>query len=348
LASDQHLALRDLPESILPKLEEALEALESWLVRNEPAEFRAELLQLFFRMHGFLRTAQRYDERYRTIPGQDDRGHLRLFCVDPSALVREAMDRGQAVILFSATLSPLEYYRTVLGGDATDPTLQLGSPFPKEHLAVLVQTRLRTYLRQRAQTVREVASAVGAFVQGRAGNYLVYLPSYHYLKDVNAAFAALHPEVRVRAQAAGMSELERTGFLDEFAVGATGTTVGFAVLGGVFGEGIDLVGERLIGAVVVGVGMPPLSTERDLIRDYFEERLNAGFDYAYLFPGMNRVLQAVGRVIRSEQDRGAVLLIDTRFAEWRYRRLFREVWTPVRVASDEQIRAALAAFWSPS
>ena len=162
---------------------------------------------------------------------------------------------------------------------------------------------------------------------------------------MQAAFASLDPAVQVRAQAAGMSEAERAGFLDEFTAGAAVTKVGFAVLGGVFGEGIDLVGERLIGAIVIGVGMPPPSTERDLIRDYFEERLGTGFDYAYLFPGMNRVLQAIGRVIRSESDRGAVLLIDTRFGEWRYRRLFPECWRPIRVGSDAEISSKLKSFW---
>jgi DNA excision repair protein ERCC-2 len=125
------------------------------------------------------------------------------------------------------------------------------------------------------------------------------------------------------------------------------TLVGFAVMGGVFGEGIDLVGDRLIGAVIVGVGLPQLCVERDLIRDYFQEQTGAGFDYAYTFPGMNRVLQAIGRVIRSETDRGVVLLIDARFSEQRYRRLFPAWWETARARNSDEIRSALAGFWRP-
>jgi DNA excision repair protein ERCC-2 len=182
-------------------------------------------------------------------------------------------------------------------------------------------------------------------VQGRRGNYLVYFPSYQYLNAVLVEFQVCHPAVPVLVQRPGMSESERDAFLAAFSMEHGETLVGFAVLGGVFGEGIDLVGERLIGAVIVGVGLPQLCVERDLIRDYFQRQNTAGFDYAYTFPGMNRVLQAVGRVIRSETDHGVVLLIDTRFNEPRYRRLFPAWWRFVRVRHGSALVQAVGDFW---
>ncbi len=339
------LVSRELPEGLLPLVETALAQAEAWLAGNQPADFRQSLLELYFRLHSFQRTASLYDEHFVTIcePGADAR--TRLFCLDPSALLRQALARGKAAVFFSATLTPLDYYRQLLGGAPDDPALQLDSPFPQQNLAVLVQDRIRTQFKARAQTLLDVAQALRAATAVRAGNYLAYFPSYHYLGAVQEAFRALHPEVRLLAQRPGMSEAQREAFLAAFAAEHTETLVGFAVMGGVFGEGIDLVGERLIGAIIVGVGLPQLCAERDLIRDYFQAKTGSGFEYAYTFPGMNRVLQATGRVIRSETDRGVVLLIDTRFGEPRYRRLFPKWWRPARVRHTSQIAETVRRFW---
>ena len=272
---------------------------------------------------------------------------VRLFCLDPSARLREAYERARSIVFFSGTLSPLDYYRAVLGGEPQDRLAQFHSPFPPENLNVLMHDRIRTDLNARDETLAQVVEAIGSLVQGRRGNYLVYFPSYHYLSAARKLFEAQNPGLSVLEQQPGMTETQREAFLSAFACEHADTLVGFAVLGGIFGEGIDLVGERLIGAIIVGVGLPQLCAERDLIRDYFQEKLGAGFDYAYTFPGMNRVLQASGRVIRSETDRGFVMLIDSRFAEARYRRLFPRWWRPARVRYVNQIREAALGFWSP-
>jgi Rad3-related DNA helicase len=326
-------------------VEESLEEAEGWLARNQPADFRESLLQLYFRLHAFRRTGELYDESYVTMvePGASLR--VRLFCLDPSSRLREASERAQAVVFFSSTLTPIDYYHALLGGEPDDHRLQFRSPFAAENLAVLVHDRIRTNLHARAETLAEVVEAIGALVQGRRGNYLVYLPSYQYLNTVRETFQAVHPTVSILEQHPNMTEPEREAFLAAFASDGEKTLVAFAVLGGIFGEGIDLVGERLIGAVIVGVGLPQLSAERDLIRDHFQERIGSGFDYAYTFPGMNRVLQAIGRVIRSETDRGFVLLLDIRFTEARYRRLFPGWWQPARVRSVDKIREAVRDFW---
>ena len=335
----------EFPDELIEPLENALDAAEAWLVKNQPAEFREALLALYFQMRAFRRTAEVYDERFVTLVENGPAMKVRLFCLDPSRLVRKALARGKAAIFFSATLTPVDYYRSLLGGEPEDPVLQLPSPFPPENLAVLIQDRIQTHFKGRADSLAEVVEAVGTLVQGRRGNYLVYFPSYHYLNAIRQAFQLRYPSIPVRVQRPGLTEAEREAFLAAFAVEPGATLVGFAVLGGIFGEGIDLVGERLIGAVIVGVGLPQLCVERNLIREYYEQQNAAGFDYAYTFPGMNRVLQAIGRVIRSETDRGVVLLIDARFNEVRYRRLFPPWWKYLRVRHADGLRAALVRFW---
>ena len=336
------------PDSLIEPLETALDEAESWLVKNQPAEFREALLGLYFRMHSFRRTAELYDERFVTIIESEPAIKVRQFCFDPSLLLRKALARGKAAVFFSATLTPIDYYRSLLGGEPEDPVLQLVSPFPSENLAVLIQDRIQTHFKGRAESLGDVVEAIGTLVQGRRGNYLVYFPSYQYLNDTLQAFQLRHPTVPVLVQRPGMTEPERDAFLAAFSVEHGETLVGFAVLGGIFGEGIDLVGERLIGAVIVGVGLPQLCVERNLIRDYFQQQNAMGFEYAYTFPGMNRVLQAIGRVIRSESDHGVVLLIDARFNETRYRRLFPAWWKYLRVRHTDGLREAIGSFWERS
>ena len=338
----------EFSESLIEPLEAALDEAERWLVKNQPADFREALLALYFQLHSFRRTAEAYDERFVTIIESDPAIKVRQFCLDPSLLLRKALARGKAAIFFSATLTPMDYYRTLMGGDPEDPALQLASPFPPENLAVLVQDRIQTHFKGRAESLGDVVAAIETLVQGRRGNYLVYFPSYQYLHAVLQEFQTSYPTVPVLAQRPGMTERERDDFLTAFSTEHGKTLVGFAVLGGIFGEGIDLVGDRLIGAVIVGVGLPQLCLERDLIRDYFQPHNSLGFEYAYTFPGMNRVLQAVGRVIRSETDRGVVLLIDSRFSETRYRRLFPAWWKYVRVRQSFGIKTALETFWTTS
>jgi len=335
----------EFPETIIEPLEAALDEAEKWLVKNQPAKFREALLALYFRLHAFRRTAEVYDERFVTIIESDPATNIRLFCLDPSLLLRKALARGKAAIFFSATLTPVDYYRTLLGGAPEDAVLQLASPFPPENLAVFINDRIQTHFKGRAESLGDVVAAIGTLVQGRRGNYLVYFPSYQYLNDVLREFQAAHPTIQVLVQSPGMTESKRDSFLAAFSLEQGETLVGFAVLGGIFGEGIDLVGERLIGAVIVGVGLPQLSVERDLIRDYFQQQNSAGFEYAYTFPGMNRVLQAIGRVIRSETDHGVVLLIDARFNEVRYRRLFPPWWKYSRIRHAPAFGQALSDCW---
>ena len=234
--------------------------------------------------------------------------YLRLYNVDPSKNIRDALRRGTSAVFFSATLTPLDYFRKMLGGDEDDPMLSLDSPFPRENLRLLLADQIDTTYKKREESYVEIAKSIAANVRQRRGNYLAFFPSYRYMQEVSERFAESHPDIDVSVQKTGMSEREREAFLAVFAEDNARHTVGFAVMGGIFGEGIDLVGDRLVGAGIVGVGLPQLCLERDLIRHYFDEAYIEVFDYAYTFPGMNRVLQAAGRVIRTDADRGTVLL----------------------------------------
>ncbi len=342
------ISLRRLPEELMPLVDDALDEAEVWLAKNQPADFRDALLEIYFRLHSFRRTADLYDERYITIVNPGRSITIKLFCMDPSFLLREAMKRGKAAVFFSATLTPIDYYRAVLGGEEGDPKLRLASPFPPKNACVMVQNRIRTDFKARSESLAAVVETIAVLVDQRAGNYLIYLPSYQYMTDVSAGFRARRPGIRLLVQSTRMSEAEREAFLAAFAVEHDATLVGFAVLGGIFGEGIDLVGDRLIGAVIVGVGLPQVSVERDLMRNYFQEKFGAGFEYAYSFPGMNRVLQATGRVIRSETDRGAIVLIDARFGERRYVQLYPPHWRPVLAGSPAAIQSFTRRFWDGS
>jgi DNA excision repair protein ERCC-2 len=215
-----------------------------------------------------------------------------------------------------------------------------------ENLGIFVSDRVSTLYRDRNRTKSEVSRAILTLIRQRKGNYLLFFPSYQYLMMVYELFQMESPETDTIIQTPGMSESERDAFLERFAQENLETLAGFAVMGGIFGEGIDLVGKRLAGAVIVGVGLPAVSMENELIREYFTKDRSAGFEYAYIYPGINRVLQAAGRVIRTESDQGVVLLVDQRYALFRYKSLLPQHWQPIKVFDARQLAENLQKFWN--
>jgi len=341
------VADREAPEDLYPLLQEFLAAAEAWLERNAPAPFREALLERYFEAGAFLRVSERFDRAYAACyeaAGKDVR--VRLFCIDPSRQLADALARGRAAVFFSATLAPFDYFKTLLAGDSAE-TLVLPSPFPPENLGIFIADRVSTYYRHRDRTRAEIARLALDFVRPQGGNYLLFFPSYAYLRMVLEEFRTHAPQVEVVVQESGMSDREREAFLARFDADNPRTLVGFAVMGGIFGEGIDLVGDRLSGAGIVGAGLPGVCLERELIRTYFDEHIEQGFEYAYMYPGINRVLQAAGRVIRSDDDRGVVLLIDQRYRGDAYRRLLPEGWRPATVRDGATLSAGLESFWRP-
>ena len=335
------------PETLLPLLKKFIEQAETWLSRNIRTFFYEPLLDLYFEVNRFIKVAEEYDERYATCFERKDKGlRIKLFCLDPSARLADALTRCQSVIFFSATMTPIAYFQKIFGCHDSARQLLLPSPFPQEHLCLLIANRISTLYRQRDRTISEVTQAIVTMVTQKQGNYLLFSPSYQYMQKIYHSFTETSPDIETILQTPGMSEDEREEFIQRFAHDNPETFVGFAVMGGIFGEGIDLMGDRLTGAAIVGVGLPGISPERNLIRDYFTNLNGSGFEYAYLYPGINRVLQAVGRVIRSETDRGVVLLIDQRFSTRRYRTLFPQEWRPLKIQDPQQIRQCVRNFWN--
>jgi len=317
---DDAVAAAEAPTALLAVLRHAARSLEAFLAELPPGVSPGGWLEPYFALGAFLRTAESYDATCRTLAAPD---RLTLLCLDPSSRLRETLRGLRAAIFFSATLSPQDYFRTLLGGGEGDETLALGSPFRPEQMRLRILPCDVTYAR-RPDSLAAVADAVAGAIARHPGNHLVFCPSLDYLDQLAAALAPRLPGLL--CQSPGMDEAAREAFLARFEESGERPCVGLAVLGGVFSEGIDLPGRRLVGVTVIGAGIPRLSLERDLLHAYFDEAVGHGFDYAYRFPGMQRVLQAVGRLIRSEEDHGRALLIDHRFQEARYRRLFPEWW----------------------
>ena len=337
---------KDAPEDLLSLLRTFSRITERWLSKNIKAPFREVLLNLFFATSGFLRVAEEFNQSYATCFEKNDRDlRIKLFCIDPTEQLKNTLTRCKAVVFFSATMTPMNYFKRILGCDDGAACLDIPSPFPSTNLALFVQSGVSTLYRDREKTKRQVSQAICTLIQQKKGNYLIYFPSYEYMRMVFDEFLGDCPDIETICQTPGMSETEREDFLMRFARENPRTLVGFAVMGGIFGEGIDLVGDRLSGAIVVGVGLPGISLERELIRNYFSGTLNAGFEYAYQYPGINRVLQAAGRVIRTETDLGVVLLIDQRYATYRYRSLLPKEWNPVIVQKDQSFAEDLKKFW---
>ncbi len=337
---------KEPPQDLFPVLRKFLLNTENWLSRNIQTSYREELLDLYFQVSGFMRVAERFDESYVTCLekiGKDLK--LKLFCIDPSIQLENALKRCKAAIFFSATMTPMAYFQQILGCDKNAAHLILPSPFPAENLRLLIADRISTLYRHREKTKDQISRAIRTLVKQKKGNYLAFFPSYDYLQMVYDVYASELPDSDLVRQTPFMSERERLDFLQLFKQDNSRSLVGFAVMGGIFGEGIDLVGERLSGAIIVGVGLPGISLERELIRDYFAETRNAGFEFAYQYPGINRVLQAAGRVIRTEKDRGVILLIDQRYATNRYRSLLLRQWSTVRVPHDLLLAGELQDFW---
>lgn len=348
-----HLVLTTLPRQLTIRISQFCNAAERWLAENQQSAFQSDLLQFYFDALRFNRTTELFDENYvlllRKSPLSREGRELVLtqYCINPAKRLGEAFERASSSVLFSATLSPDDYYRTLWGTSKDARYLDLASPFPKDNLGVFVATHLSTSFRHRQATYASVTELIANVVSRKKGNYLVYFPSHRYLKEIGERFSERFPEVRMLMQQTQMNEEERHVFLSSFDPDNAATLVGFAVMGGIFGEAIDLKGDRLIGVIVVGVGLPQLSIERDLIREHFNDTGN-GFEYAYQYPGMNRVLQTAGRVIRSEDDLGIVCLVDPRFASPGYRRLLPRNWDPTFVDSNEQLVRALDGFWGDS
>jgi len=335
------------PVDVYNLLTRLTKILEVWLTKNEKSEIYDNFLELYFNSLSFIRVAELYDDKYITyVETTDDDVVLKIFCLDPSKLLREASKRGRSVIYFSATLLPLPYFKEILGGVKLDYNLTLNSPFDRDKLKVLVAKDISTKFRRRENSYPKIVEYIYSVISAKNGNYMVFFPSYKYMDEVCNQFVQKYPGIKVKTQMSFMTEDEREAFLQNFSSLSGEDTLGFGVLGGIFSEGIDLKGDALIGAIIVGVGHPMICFEREIIKEYFDEKSNNGYEYSYMYPGMNKVLQAAGRVIRTEEDRGTVLLIDDRFLTQRYKRLFPKEWDNYDITiNNTDAQKEIHEFW---
>lgn len=350
LTSEQktELTLRPQLEAVVDELSNFTNYIAEWLPRQEDGLELQQLLTVYFACLNYIRLSENYSDVYRTRILETNQGIVvRLTCLDPSDFLNQSMHLGRGAVLFSATVSPTDYYQRVLGIDDDGVTYQLPSPFEAHHQAILVTNYIQTTYREREANLDNIVASIDALRRGKTGNYLIFFPSYGYLATVADALAAMHPDVIIQRQETGMDETARREFLDAFTNAPTETLVGFAVLGGIFSEGIDLAADRLIGVGIVSVGLPGLNPETNLIRDYFDSQNGRGFEFAYQLPGLNNVLQAAGRLIRSASDVGVVVLMDQRFSQPRYARLFPPHWQDWRAINNtEQLSQCIDNFWT--
>ncbi len=332
-------------------LDAFLERTEAWIMAQEEAEthpYGEDLITLFFDLLHFKNILELFSPRYRTLAtGTKGRLVITLLCLDPGEMLDKRMDMAQTAVLFSATLSPLGYFKNILGGRKGDITLRLPSPFPRENLFVVNQDLIETRYRQRERHMEGLAQAIKGWVEGRGGNTMVFFPSYKYMLEVHQLLSLMPLEWELHLQEREMDDEARARFLALFDETGAIPRIGLCVMGGAFGEGIDLTGDRLTSVIVVGVGLPQVCPEQEILRAYYEKERGTGFDYAYTFPGLNKVLQAAGRLIRTETDQGALLLIDSRYAERDYLALLPEEWHPIpRVARGLSLVESVQGFWA--
>ena len=299
--------------------------------KNENKEMSKELLDFYLDTNRFARMLELVNDSYLLyFDKEKDDVTLNATCLDASKFIKGCLDSIKASVIFSATLSPLDYYVNVLGGNEKDAQLVLPSPFPPSNLKIIIAPNVSVRYKKRETSYQKVADYIKSFVINKIGNYFIFLPSYEYLHNLMPYIDI--KDALIYEQDQEMSDEEKEAFLLNFKPNPTETSLAFVVVGGAFGEGIDLVSDRLIGAVIVGIGMPRINFVSDQIANYYNNNGLSGYDYAYLNPGMNKIMQALGRVIRSEEDKGAVLLIDERYLNNEYRDLFKVEWREYEVA----------------
>ena len=329
--------------AISGELEEILEEKEL------EEELRREILEFYFIVRDFLNVSELVDENYvvYTENGAEEGFRLKLFCVNPAENLGEYLKKGRSAIFFSATMFPMLYYRELLTTDRDAYGIYVQSPFPKENRRILIGSDVSSrYTRRNRAEYRKIAGYIARCVWQRPGNYMVFFPSYRLMEDVLQVYEEEFSVdwVRCVCQTPDMTEQEREGFLEGFQE-REGTLVGFCVLGGIFSEGVDLTGESLIGAVIVGTGLPQIGSQREILKEYYDKKNHCGFEYAYRYPGMNKVLQAAGRVIRTKEDKGVILLLDDRFWDRDYQEIFPREWQDRTGCRLDTVEGAVETFW---
>ncbi|WP_069649272.1 ATP-dependent DNA helicase [Caloranaerobacter ferrireducens] len=343
----KYLVKDNKPVEIYKLLKTFIDIVEKNLHQVKNEVFFNDLLEQYFEAINFIRIYELYSEKYVTYLANSKKDFkVKLMCLDPSENLNKITKRARSCIFFSASLIPIKYFFELLGGDIEDKILLLESPFPKDNFSLLINDTISTKYSKRELYYHEVAKLIKSLITKKTGNYIVFFPSYEYMDKVYEIFADKDNSFDIVKQIKDMQEFDRIEFLSLFTPNKERTLLGFAVMGGIFGEGIDLVGDRLNGVIIVGVGLPQLSSEREILRFYYNKLKGNGFHYAYIYPGFNRVIQAAGRLIRTESDRGIILLIDERFTTRVYKKLMPVEWNNYCIVKNiKELEDKVFKFW---
>lgn len=344
------MILPTVDEMIMP-LMRFTQSYEKYTEEHGEFDGKEETLDFYFNAKNFLTVLDVLDENYEIygMIGDDGKFFIKLMCINPSVRLRECMGKTVSSIFFSATLLPVNYYKKLLTGNVKDYAVYIDSPFDKKNRVIAIGSDITSkYTRRGPKEYEKIANYIINVVTAKKGNYLVFFPSYKMLQDIYeaASILGLDDKAKVILQENSMKEIDREDFLKAFENDADETLVGFCVMGGIFSEGIDLKRDMLIGTIIVGTGLPQICKERELISDYFKDLGKNGFDYSYKIPGMNKVLQAAGRVIRTDDDKGVIILLDDRFMDRSYTSLFPREWDDVIVTDSDKVKDLLKKFWN--
>ena len=333
-------------EKLISEAEKAI--FESSAFKDEEAHERASFIKDYYhRLKRFYDAVLRFDFSYELFVFlEENQVSARCFCLDPAKEISARLRIGTSAVFFSGTLSPIYYYKSVLGGERGAKVIEAPSPFDSGQLSVSIMDKISTRFSERDRTLEAVCRAIAATVSARRGNYMIYSPSFAYSEALAKRFSAKYPKIKVLSQKRDMTKKEKEDFIGEFHKDDRSYLVGFSVLGGIYSEGVDFAGESLIGAIIVGIGIPQLSYEREAMSAYYQDKFEEGKEFAYIYPGINKVLQAAGRVIRTESDRGVIVLIDDRFDDPLYKKVIPRLWSDMQFIGDpKELRTRLDDFW---
>ncbi len=332
---------KEYPKDIINRIR----GLQSLIKAEEELLQNKDVLNIYFELIDFLRIADIFSTGHTvTINRTYNNIILKLLCLNPAEHIKAVNNTVNSVVYFSATLTPPNYFKEVYGGESHNFYYTIPSPFDNKNTKVLINTSIKTTYKHRTLFYDDIAENIESMVSSKKGNYFVFFSSYEYMNRVYDVFLEQYPEIEILPQSQNMTDEERDDFLENFEENPRKTKVGFVVLGGIFGEGIDLVGDRLIGVCVVGVGLPMLTFERDLVKNSFETE---GYDYAYTYPGFNKIMQGVGRLIRTETDKGVILLLDERYGYQKYKELYPATFDNVKyIRSSADVKRECESFWN--
>lgn len=336
----------DSVQPLILKLLSTVSVYEDFLDEHHGLEEEEKILEFYFKLYQFVNISERVDENYVIYTEQVNNSSfkVKLYCVNTSANLKECLEKGRSTIFFSATLLPVWYYKKLLS-EEEDYAIYIPSPFDQKKRRVMIGRDVSSKYTRRGRTEYErIYRYIEETVTAKRGNYMVFFPSYKMLADIYeiALEHGLDKKVELLRQNQNMREEMREEFLNAF---EDENVTGFCIMGGIFSEGIDLTGEKLIGAIIVGTGLPMVCNEREILMNYFEAHEGRGFEYAYLYPGMNKVLQAAGRVIRTTEDKGIILLLDERFLNSGNQQMFPREWEDYQVVTSNQVKDAVSEFW---